>query len=143
MISQWQNLKAESAKRLRVQGMEASRRLSSWLRLASALVLALGLSSAAAVAAANDGAPVRDSLAASHAGVIATALPTAALHTGTVITHAVHKHRLPAMASGIAAAALALTGLVSMAVRRRHADPAPRQHALTDGARAPPAASDA
>src|SRR3954469_25114106 len=122
--------------------MDASRRLTSWLRLVGALVLALGLSSATATAATSSRKPVREPLAVAHITAIATALPTAATHTGTGIRHAVGKHRLPGTASGLAAAALALTMVASVAARRRRADPALRHHSLSHGARAPPAVSD-
>jgi hypothetical protein len=122
--------------------MDASRRLTGWLRLVGALVLAVGLSSATATAATGNRAPVREPLAVTHVTAVAVALPTAAVHTGSVIRHAVSKHRLPAMASGLAATALALTLVASVAVRRRRTDPALRHHALSDGARAPPAVSD-
>ena len=120
--------------------MDASRRLSIWLRLVGALVLSLGLSSAAATAAA--GAPVagREPVAVTHLSVSA-ALPTAVLHGGHGVRHAVVKHRLPAVASGLAAAVLTLTGLAFVTVRRRRTDPALRHHLLSDGARAPPAVS--
>ena len=122
--------------------MEASRRLTSWLRLVAALALALGLSSASAAAVTGDRSPLRESPAVTHLGVVGASLPTVAVHTGTVIRHAVHKHRLPATASGLVATALALAGVASVAVRRRRRCPALRDHALSDGARAPPALSD-
>ena len=122
--------------------MDASRRLTSWLRLVGALVLAVGVSSATAAATTEGRAPAREPLAVTHLTAIAVALPTAAVHTGTVIRHAVSKHRLPALASGLAATALALTTVASVAVRRRRTDVALRHHSLSDGARAPPAVSD-
>jgi len=122
--------------------MDGSRRLISWLRFASALVLALGLSSATAAAVAADRSSVREPLAVTHLNVVAASLPSATLRTGTMVRHAVAKHHLPALASGLAATALTLTGVASAAVRRRQADPSLRHRALTDGARAPPAASD-
>ena len=118
--------------------MDASRRLTSWLRLAGALILALGLSSAAATAATEGRTPVREPLALTHITAVAAALPSAAAHTGTVIRHAVSKHRLPAMASGLAATALALIFVVSVAVQRRRTEPALRHHAFSGGPRAPP-----
>jgi len=122
--------------------MDVSRRLTSWLRLAGALVLALGLSSAAASAASVDPSSAREPLTVTHLSVVAASLPSAALHAGAIIRHGVTKHRLPAMASGLAATALALTGVASVAVRRRRTGPRLRHHVLRDGARAPPAASD-
>jgi hypothetical protein len=121
--------------------MDASRRLTSWLRLAGALLLALGLSSATATAATDRRTPVRELIAVAHVTAIATAGPTAATHTGTGIRHAVSKHRLPATASALAATALALTMVASAAVRRRRTDPALLHHSLSHGARAPPAVS--
>lgn len=120
--------------------MDASRRLSAWLRLAGALVLSLGLSSAAATAAAGAPVSAHEPVAVTHLGVSA-ALHTAVLHGGNGVRHAVVKHRLPAMASGLAATALALTGLAFVTVRRHRANPALRHHTLSDGARAPPAVS--
>ena len=121
--------------------MEAERRLTSWLRFVGALALALGLSSApAAAAAAGTSAPVREALAATQLSLSASA-PTAALHHGTGVRHAVAKHRLPAIAGGLAATALALTGMAFVAVRRRRTSPTLHHHALSHGARAPPAVS--
>lgn len=120
--------------------MDAERRLTCWLRFVGALVLALGLSSAASAAAADGSAPIREPLAVTHLSV-AAATPSAVVHTGTGVRHAVAKHRLPAIASGLAAAALALTGLAFVTVRRRRSDPTLRHHVLSYGARAPPAVS--
>jgi hypothetical protein len=120
--------------------MDAERRLTGWLRFLGALALALGLSSAAASAAAGTSDSPREPLAVTHLSVSASA-PSAAVHTGTTVRHAVAKHRLPAVASGLAAAALTLAGLAFGAIRRRRTDPTPRDHALSDGARAPPAVS--
>ena len=120
--------------------MEAERRLTSWLRFVGALVLALGLSSAAATAAAGSSGPVREPLAVAHLSISAAG-SSAILHAGTGVGHAVAKHRLPAISGGLAATALALTGLAFVTVRRRRHDPSLRDHTLSDGARAPPAVS--
>ena len=120
--------------------MDAERRLTSWLRFVGALVLALGLSSASATAAAGTSGPIHAPLAVTHLSISAAA-PSAIAHTGTTIGHAVAKHRLAATAGGLAATALALTGLAFVTVRRRQHGPTLRHHTLSDGARAPPAVS--
>jgi hypothetical protein len=117
--------------------MDASRRLAGWLRLAGALVLALGLSSTAAVAS-GDRVPVREALAITHFSSSAAPVTTTVLHGGAAVRHVAAKHRLPATATGLAVTALALSGLILVAVRRRRTDPPLRHHALRDGARAPP-----
>jgi hypothetical protein len=121
--------------------MDASRRLTSWLRLVGALVLALGLSSATAAAASADRSPVREPLTVTHLSVVAASLPSAVARSGIVVRHAVAKHHLPVVASGLAASVLALTGVAAVTVRRRHTDATVRHHALSDDARAPPAVS--
>jgi hypothetical protein len=117
--------------------MDASRRLTNWLRLAAAFVLAVGLSSAAA-AATGDGLANRSAPASSHATLDLASLHTTTVHSGAVVRHAAAKHRLPAIAGAVTVVALIFTGLVACAVRRRRTDPALRHHALSGGARAPP-----
>ena len=117
--------------------MDASRRLTNWLRLAAAFVLAVGLSSAAA-GATSDGLANRSAPALSHASLDLASLHTATMHSGAVVRHTAAKNRLPAIACAVAVVALVLTALVAFAVRRRRTDLDRRHHALSDGARAPP-----
>jgi hypothetical protein len=121
--------------------MEASRRLTNWLRLACALVLSVGLSSAAASSATGSLSPTSSTPTITQVGVSAAAIHSVAVRSATVVRHATGKHQPPAMASGLAAVGVVLTGLAACAVLRRRNDPALRHRALSDGARAPPAVS--
>lgn len=121
--------------------MEASRRLTNWLRLACVLVLSVGLSSAAASSATGSLSPTSTTPTVTQLGVSAAAIHSIAVRSTTVVRHAASKHQPPAMASALAAAGVLLTGLAACAVLRRRNDPALRHHAFSDGARAPPAVS--
>ena len=117
--------------------MDASRRLTNWLRLAAAFVLAVGLSSAVA-SSSGSSLPNRANPTPAHVSLDIASLHTATVHSGVVVRHAAAKNRLPAIASTVAVVALVLTGLVAFSVRRRRTNPAQRHHALSHGARAPP-----
>ena len=120
--------------------MDGSRRTSSWLRLACALVLSLGLSSAAATTAAAQGLTPRDVAAVTHAQAATTlsVVQSAAIRSGIELRHTVTKHRPPATASALVVAAIVLTGLAAATVRRRRTEPDLSHLALSHGARAPP-----
>lgn len=121
--------------------MRASTRLTSWLRFACALVLSVGLSSA--VAASVTGSPSAPSAvpAVSHLAVAAATAHSVTVRGATAVRHAVAKHHSPAIGSALAVAGIMLAGLATYVVRRRRHDPALRHHALSHGARAPPAVS--
>jgi len=121
--------------------MEASRRLTTWLRLACALVLSVGLSSAVAASASESLTPARTAPTVSQLTVATAAIHSIAVRSSTVVRHAAGKHQPPAMASALAAGGALLVGLATFAVRRRRTDPALRHHAFSHGARAPPAVS--
>lgn len=121
--------------------MERGRRVSTWLRLACGFVLAVGFSTATAAATTGEQPTRPATTALSHLSVTAAAAPTTALRAPTALRHAVAKHHLPVMAGAVAAAALGGTALAALAVRRRRTNPALRHHALSHGARAPPAVS--
>lgn len=116
------------------------RRTSSWLRLITALVLSLGLSSAAATTGAAQSLSPTGVGAVTHAQAATTvaAVNSAAIRSGLELRHAVTKPRPPATASAFVVAAIILIGLVAVTVRRRRADPDVRHVAFAHGARAPP-----
>jgi hypothetical protein len=119
--------------------MDARRRLTQ-LRLVFAFVLAIGLSGAAA-AATTTGSAVAKPAVPSLAQLSASAATTqaATMRAATALRHAIAKHRTPATAGAGVVAAISLAGLVTCFVRRRRTEPALRHHALSHGARAPPA----
>ena len=119
--------------------MDRTGRLTSWLRLACALVLSLGLSSAAAAATASEGLTPRATAAVAQIHVTAvSAVHATTTRTGTELRHAVDKHRPPAAASALVVAAVALTGAAIGIIRRRRTDALPTRHAFSGSARAPP-----
>ena len=122
--------------------MEASRRLTTWLRLACALVLSVGLSSAVAASATGSLSPTNATPTVTQLGGATAAIHSIAVRSSTAIGHAASKHhRPPAMGSALAVASILLIGLAAIAVLRRRNDPSLRHHAFSLGARAPPAAS--
>ena len=121
--------------------MEASRRLTSWLRLACALVLSVGVSTAVAASASSSLSPTSATPTVTQLGISAAAIHTIAVRSSTVVRHATGKHQPPAAASALAAGSILLTGLAAFAVLLRRDDPALRHHAFSFGARAPPAVS--
>ena len=121
--------------------MEASRRLTTWLRLACALVLSVGLSSAVA-ASATSSAPTSITPTITQLGGATAAIHSIAVRSSAAVGHAASKHhRQPATGSALAVAGILLIGLAAVAVLRRRNDPSLRHHAFSHGARAPPAVS--
>lgn len=122
--------------------MEASRRLTTWLRLACALVLSAGLSTAVAASATGSLNPTSTTPTVTQLGVSTAAIHSIAVRSSTVVRHAAGKHRqTPATGSALAAGGALLIGLATFGVVRRRNDPSLRHHAFSDGARAPPAVS--
>ena len=123
--------------------MDGTGRVTSWLRLAFALVLSLGLSSAAAATAASDGltSPSVAAAAQVHATAVVAAVQPTAIRAGTELRHTVTKHRPPATATALVVAAIVLTGVAAIAVRRRRTDPDLSHRVFSRGARAPPVVS--
>jgi hypothetical protein len=119
--------------------MDATRRLSTWLRLVCGLVLAVGFSTAASGTTLGDAAAKPTVPSLSHLAVTATSAQSATLRAATTVRHGIAKHRVPAMAGALGVVGLALTGLTVFSVRRRRTNPSVRHHALSHGARAPPA----
>ena len=118
--------------------MEARGRAAAWLRLVCALALAVGVSAAASASAEQ---VVKATTTQSHVGVASAAAQTVTLRTATNVRHAIAKHHVPATAGAFAAVALALAGLTALFVRRRRTELFVHHHALSHGARAPPAVS--
>ena len=120
--------------------MDGIRRTSSWLRLACALVLSFGLSGAAATTAASQGLTPRDVAAVTHTQTATTvaAVQSAAIRSGIELRHTVTKHRPPATSSALVVAAIVLTGIAAVTVRRRRTEPDLSHLAFSHGARAPP-----
>src|SRR3954447_13594252 len=121
--------------------MDASRRLTHWLRLACALVLSLGVSSAVAAAATASLSPTSATPTVAQIGVTAAAVHSIAVRGASTVRHAAGKHHQPVMGSALAVGGVVLAGLVPVLLRRRRNDPALRHDTFSDGARAPPAVS--
>jgi hypothetical protein len=122
--------------------MEASRRLTNWLRLACALVLSAGLSTAVAATATGSLDPTSTTPTVAQLGVGTAAIHSIAVRSSTVLRHAAGKHhQTPAMGSALAIGGGLLMGLAAFAVQRRRNDPFLGHHTFSDGARAPPAVS--
>lgn len=122
--------------------MQASQRLTSWLRLACALVLSVGLSSAVAASATGSLTPASTTPTITQLGVGVAAIHSVEVRSSTVVRHAAGKHHQPpAMASALAAGSALLIGLAAFAFLRRRNDPVLHHHAFSHGARAPPAVS--
>jgi len=120
--------------------MDRTGRITSWLRLACALVLSLGLSSVAAATAASEGLTASATAAVAQVhGTAVSAVQATATRGGTELRHAVEKHRPPASASGLVVAAVLLTGIAAATVRRRRNDAWLSLHPFSGSARAPPA----
>jgi hypothetical protein len=122
--------------------MEASRRLTTWLRVACALVLSVGLSTAVAASTTGSLTPASATPTVTQLGVSTAAIHSIAVRSSTVLRHAASKHHQPpAMGGALAVGGILLIGLATFAVVRRRSDPSLRHHAFSDGARAPPAVS--
>jgi LPXTG-motif cell wall-anchored protein len=121
--------------------MDASRRLTTWLRLACALVLSVGLSSAVAATAAEAFHSATTSHAHSRLSVTIAAAESAAVRSATAVHHATARHQPPSTVSALAVAGILLTGLAAFVLRRARRAPAARHQASPHGARAPPAVS--
>ena len=121
--------------------MEASRRLTSWLRLACALVLSVGVSTAVASSAAGSLSPTSPTPTVTQLSISTAAIHSIAVRSSTMVRHGSGKHQPPGIASALTAGGILLIGLAAFAVLLRRNDPALRHHAFSDGARAPPAVS--
>jgi hypothetical protein len=111
------------------------------LRLVFAFVLAIGLSGTAAATVSSGGEANRSVTAGSPLNVAATATQAATLRAATTVRHAIAKRHLPATAGALVVLAVSLAGLTPFVVRRRRTDASLHRHALSHGARAPPAVS--
>lgn len=114
-------------------------RMSAWLRLTCALILAVGFSAATSAAGESVAKPATTTL--SHRALATASAQTATLRTATNVRHAIAKHHVPATAGALAVVASALIVLTALSVRRRRTDNSVRHHALSLGPRAPPAVS--
>jgi lysozyme family protein len=112
------------------------------LRLVFAFVLAIGLSGTAAATVSSGGEANRSVTARSPLNVAATATQAATLRAAaTTVRHAIAKRHLPATAGALVVLAVSLVGLTRFVVRRRRTNASLHRHALSHGARAPPAFS--
>ena len=121
--------------------MERAHRLSTWLRVACGLILAVGFSTATTNASTGEQITKAATTAVSQLSVTASAAQTGTFRAATAVRHAAAKHHTPGTSGALAVAALALTGFTAFSVRRRRTDPVARHDTRSHGARAPPAVS--